>query len=181
MQTHTRKALTPENITPKLLFQSKKAYAYMYIIITFHISSKIPFPSVVILLRRSNGCIMPLWQAQLPPYPITIIQRTPPPHPSASVKLLKNQSNDVKICKMRDFSTHLHRKWQSKATWRLVFSLRGKYEHCSRILLEKCPCACGWVGVCLWGYVTSHKTPIAFPGSLPRSMIAFGERTRRDE
>lgn len=81
MQTHKCKALTPENITPKLLFQSKKAYAYMYIIITFHISSKIPFPSVVILLRRSNGCIMPLWQAQLPPYPLPIIQLTPPPPP----------------------------------------------------------------------------------------------------
>lgn len=51
----------------------------MYIIITFHISSKIPFPSVVILLHRSNGCIMPLWQAQLPPYPLPIIRHTASP------------------------------------------------------------------------------------------------------
>lgn len=47
----------------KASFQSKKGHAYMYIIITFHISSKIPFSSAVILLHRSNGYIMQLWQA----------------------------------------------------------------------------------------------------------------------
>lgn len=63
----------------KAPFQTQKGYAYMYIIITFHISSKIPFPSVVIQLHRSNGSIMPLWQAQLPPYPSPSSGMPPPP------------------------------------------------------------------------------------------------------
>lgn len=42
-QLHTYKLAAPESIMPKLLFGVKKVYAYMYIIITFHISSKIHF------------------------------------------------------------------------------------------------------------------------------------------
>lgn len=71
----------------------------MYIIITFHISSKILFPSVVILLHRSNGCIIQLWQAKLPPYPLPIIWhklRTPSFSQTAeqSKQKVKNMQNE---------------------------------------------------------------------------------------
>lgn len=41
-------------------------YAFMYIIITFHISSEIPFPSMVIPRHRSNDGIMQSWQREPP-------------------------------------------------------------------------------------------------------------------
>lgn len=92
-QQHSCTSPCNENSHSKASIQNKRLC--IYVIITFHISLKIPFPSAVILLHRSNGCILQLWQGQPPPLS--------PPHRTGpyllALRLLKNQSRESKYAK----------------------------------------------------------------------------------